>query len=177
MNKVEQYLKTELEKEKNKSEEEFKQKKVELKQLWEEKIKRAKEEYAHVLALKKEAALKNAREAAEQNFYRAINKRKADLLNRFAEEAIKLLRGAEATIKDKVISLLILSLKKKNIVKNNGIFFAAPDAVEKLKESFPQNNTNIKENKDIVFGFRYVDDVIEVEATEEAIVKKYIEKS
>lgn len=173
MHNIEQYLITELNKEKEKLKREFEQKETELKRLLEEKILREKEKCARMFSLKKEAIIKNAREIAEQKFYRAINKKIADLSKSFSNEAIKLLRNADKSIQDKILSFLIASFKKKTALKSNGIFIAPPETTQRLKESFPQ--ANIKVNKNIAFGFKYVDDRIEVDSTDESIIKKYEE--
>jgi len=174
MEKINQYLKIEFEKEKEKLNKEFEQKKAALIKLWEEKINQIKRQHEQTLQTKKDMVIKIASDLAEQKFLSQLNLKKAQLWQSFAQDALRILKEFDFQTKQKITSLLIESLKRKVQVEPQGIFKAAQTSINLLKQSFPQSN--MQEDPNLILGFYYYDDGVEVDATADAIIKKYIKQ-
>jgi hypothetical protein len=174
MKEIEHYLQLELEKEKEKIKRESEEKKKDLIEKFEKEITTLKESQEKEFEAKKQLFLKNAFSFSEKNFYNKLVLKKISLWQDFSREILKLLREADPQTKEKINFLLIKAFKKRLTPQKDGVFQAARSALNLLKENFPE--FKIEENPNLALGFYYFDKTREVEATEKAIVKKYLEK-
>ncbi len=174
METLEDYLKKEFKAQKEKLDSEFVKKKDQLKKLWEEKIKHSQQNLQERLAKAKLNFINYTYEKTEQDFLRLLNEKKANLQESFLKEAFELLKKIDKETQDKLNFALISSLKKKFNNDLKGEFSASKSVVPLLQKHFP--NAKIKIRDDLALGFLYTDDFIEIDATEQSIIKRYFEK-
>jgi len=174
MEKIDYYLQLELEKEKEKIKREFEEKKKALREKFEKEIATLKENQQKEFEAKKQLFIKNALILAEKNFSNKLVLKKISLWQDFGREILKLLKESDVQTKEKINYLLIKTFKKRLVPQKDGVFQAARSMSNLLKENFPE--FKIEENPQLSLGFYYFDNFREVEATEKAIVKKYLEK-
>ncbi len=174
METLENYLKKELKAQKEKLDSEFLKKKEQLKKLWEGKIKHHQENLQERLAKAKSDFINYTYEKTEQDFLRLLNEKKANLQESFLKEAFEFLKEIDKETQDKLNFALISSLKKKFNNDLKGMFFASKSVVPLLQKHFPNAKIEIRDN--LSLGFLYADDFIEIDATEQSIIKRYFEK-
>jgi hypothetical protein len=176
MKKIKEYFQLEFEKEKNRMEAEFQKKEEALIRQWKEKIENLDKQYKNEFEIKKQVVIKNAINEAEKNFYNQLAIKRRNLLENFKKDILDILRKIDIQTKEKIENYFIEALKDKiNILSNgNCLFKASLSAANLIRKNFP--GVHVEEDSNIILGFYYVDDKVEVDATEKAIIERYLKK-
>lgn len=172
MQKIKEFLEKEVEREKKLLFEDFEKRKREIKEDWERKIKEMEEDFSSLFLKKKEEFIEKEKQRIKINLGETLNKVKNEFWNSFFEEGKEILKELEREKKEEILKIVLSELKKILPVAK-GSFVVARGFTKIIRNLFP--GAEIKETDNFSFGFLYSDKEIEIEANEEAIVKKFME--
>jgi len=162
-----------LEKEKEKEKEnlvnEFEEKKSVLENFWKEEIEKINKEYKLILEQKIKDFLDKEREKKEIEIFCLISLEKQKLIESFVSKAINILKNLDNEDKNRIYQIALEEFKNNFEIKKNGKFVVEKGFLDVFKANFP--DVEIEESDNLVFGFKYEDEKIEVIFTPESVLE------